>query len=136
MNITSYEKENIINKICEFFKLERPSLIGCSVEENIKELCVARLCKAIGINCSYNYKNDFFSFFSNIMGEALCEKLNFKIHVAGAEFRYVKYDHVNLVEEIKFYLDTKCVEEAFIDAFNFVDKFKYLIPQIKKFSSG
>ena len=134
MEITSYEKENILNRICEFMKFERPCLIGRNVEENIKELCVARLCKAIGINCSYNYKNDFFSFFSNIMGEALCEKLEFKIHIAGAEFRFVRYDHVNLVEEIKFILDTRSVDEAFIDAFNFADKFKYLIPQIKKFS--
>lgn len=136
MNIVSnnLERESVIHKVCVYFNIERPILRSSTTDETIKELCVARLCKAVGLTGIYNYKSDFFEFFSNIMGEALCEKLNLKIHIASDELRLVKYEHINLVQELKNYLDTETVEEAFLDAFNLVDKFKYLIPKIKKFS--
>lgn len=130
------ERENIIKKICTFFNIERPILTSVTTDETIKELCVARLCKSVGLTGTYNYKSEFFEFFSNIMGEALCEKLNINKHIASDELRFVKYEHINLINEFKGYLDTETIEEAFLDAFNLVDKFKYLIPKIKKFSES
>ena len=132
--ISNYEldRERTIKRICEFFKFERPEMKSVTTKEAIKELCVARLCKSIGITGKYNYKSDFFEFFSSIMGEAICEKLSLKTHVACDELRLVKYEHVNLIREIKSYLDNETIEEAFLDAFHLVDKFKYLIPKLKK----
>ena len=126
------DRELTITQICDFFKFERPILVSNTTNETIKELCVARLCKAVGLTGVYNYKSDFFEFFSSIMGEALCEKLKIKTHIAGEELRFVRYNQINLVNELKMYLDTETVEEAFLDAFDLVDKFKYLIPKIKK----
>ena len=60
------------------------------------------------------------------------QKLLIKIHIACDELRFVKYEHVNLVQTFKEYLDNKFLEEAFLDAFNLADKFKYLIPKLKK----
>ena len=133
MNIINYEteRENAINKICDFFGFEKPCLKSSTTNDSIKELCVVRLCKAVGLT-RCNYKSDFFDFFSCAMGEAVCEKLSIKTHVACAELRLCKYDNINLVNRVKFYLDTETVEEAFIDAFILMDKFKYLIPTLKK----
>ncbi len=128
------DKEKVINSVCAFLNVEKPENINESTKEIIKKLCVARLCKAVGITGKYNYKSDFFEFFSCIMGEALCEKLSIRMHIACDEIRLVKYEHINLVGKIKEYLETETVEEAFLDAFELVDKFKYLIPKLKKFS--
>jgi len=66
------------------------------------------------------------------MGEAICEKLNINIHVACEELRLIKYEHINLVAEVKSYLENETTEEAFLDAFELADRFKYLIPKLKK----
>lgn len=124
--------ENTIRKICTFFRFEKPNINSCTRNEIIKELCVARLCKSVGLTGKYNYKSEFFEFFSNIMGEAVCEKLSIKTHIASDELRLVKYEHINLVNEIKSYLDNETVEEAFLDAFELADRYKYLIPDLKK----
>ena len=121
-----------IKQICDFLNLEKPNLNAETTQEAIKELCVARLCKAVGITRSYNYKSDFFNFFGCVMGEAICEILSLKAHVACDELRFVRYERINLIGEIKSYLENETVEEAFIDAFDLVDRFKYLIPKLKK----
>ena len=126
------DKVRIINKMCDFLRFEKPIIYSNTTKEIVKEICVARLCKAIGITGTYNYKSDFFNFFSNIMGEALCEILEIKIHIASDELRLVKYEHINLVEKVKYYLENESVEEAFLDAFELADKFKHLIPKLKK----
>jgi len=126
------DREKIISKICEFFNFERPKMTSVGTNEAIKELCVARLCKSIGLTGKYNYKSEFFDFFSKIMGEALCEKLSIKTHVADAALRLVKYEHVNLISELKYYLDNESLEEAFLDAFALADRYKYLIKKLKK----
>ena len=135
MNIISYTNElNIdaeIEKIYEFFNMNNIKLHGETLQDFIKELCVARLCKAVGLS-NYNYKSDFFNFFANIMGEAVCEKLEIKAHVACDDLRFCKFEHINLIKTVKSYLDKSSVEEAFLDAFELVDKFKYLIPKLKK----
>ena len=129
---TDIDREIIIEQICNFFNIKRPQMYSVGTNEAIKELCVARLCKTIGLTGRYNYKSEFFDFFSKIMGEALCEKLSLKTHVADDELRFVKYEHINLIKELKYYLDTETIEEAFLDAFNLADRYKYLIPQLKK----
>ena len=68
------------------------------------------------------------------MGEAVCEKVSIKVRIASDELRLVKFNHINLVRETKNYLDTESVEEAFLDAFELVDEFKYLIPYLKRSS--
>jgi hypothetical protein len=125
-------REKIIEEICDFLGLDRPIMYSSTTEEAIKELCVARLCKAIGLTGVYNYKSDFFEFFSSIMGEAVCEKLAIKIRIACDELRLFRFERVNLVERVKSFLETESVEEAFLDAFELADKFKYIIPELKK----
>ena len=126
------DKEIIITKVCDFLKQEKPNTVNMSIEEAIRVVCVARLCKAVGITGKYNYKSDYFTFFSSVMGEAVCEKLKINMHLAGDELRLIRYDRVNLVSELKYYLDNETVEEAFLDAFHFIENFKYLIPKLKK----
>ena len=125
-------RDKIIEKVCEFLELQRPLMYSSTTQDAIKELCVARLCKAIGLTGVYNYKSNFFDFFSSVMGEAVCEVLSLKIHVAMDELRLFKYEHVNLVDSVKKFLETRSIEEAFIDAFDLADRFKYLIPKLKK----
>lgn len=126
-------KTQTINKVCDFFRLVNPNLVSINIKDIIKELCVARLCKAIGVP-KYNFKSDFFDFFASIMGEAICEKLLIRVRIASDELRLVKYNGVNLVKETKNFLDTETVEEAFLDTFELVDNFQYLIPYLKKSS--
>ena len=101
--------ENTIRKICTFFRFEKPNINSCTTNEIIKELCVARLCKSVGLTGKYNYKSEFFEFFSNIMGEAVCEKLSIKTHIASDELRFVKYERINLISEIKSKLPFDCL---------------------------
>ena len=126
------QKENILKDICNYLGVKQVDFSGATLKEMIKELCVARLCKAVGITGKYNYKSSFFDFFSSIMGEAVCDKLKLKIHVASDELRLIKYERINLIEKVKLFLENETTEEAFIDAFNLADKFKYLIPKLKK----
>lgn len=130
MNITNeckLDKEQIISKVCKFLKLDSGEISSENVEETIKELCVKKLCKTVGLTGAYNYKSDFFEFFSSIVGEAVCVKLNIKIHIAGDDLRLVKYEKLNLIDEVYSFLEKEDIEEAILDAFNFVDRFKSLI---------
>ena len=132
INMCEIDRERVVEKVCAFLKLKKPTLKSSSTKENVKELCVVKLCNVIGLTGNFNYKSEFFDFFSSIMGEAICEKLSLKIHVANDELRFVKYEHVNLVLTVKEFLDEKIIDEAFLDAFNLVDKFKHLIKKLKK----
>lgn len=128
------EKEQILNKVCQFFRLKKPHIKSHSIVDAIKEVCVLRLCQAIGLTGLINHKSDFFDFFSSMMGEAICEKLDIKLQIACDQLRLVKYEHINLVQECKRYLDGETVEEAFLDAFELAEKFKSIIPELKKTS--
>ncbi|MBR4998278.1 MAG: hypothetical protein IKY10_00205 [Clostridia bacterium] len=128
-------KQQTIKQVCDFFRFEKSNFVSINIKDTIKELCVARLCKAIGVP-KYNFKSDFFDFFASIMGEAVCEKLLLRVRIASDELRLVKYNGVNLVTETKKYLDTETVEEAFLDAFELVDNYQYLIPYLKKSSEN
>lgn len=132
-DIINTRNKNIIEQVRNYLKLNEYNLKSNSVEETLKELSVARLCKSIGIRCEYNYKSEFFEFFSSITAEAICQKFGYSMHVASDDIRLIKYDRVNLVEEVKKCLNNEDVDEAFINAFNFVDNHKHLISYIKKF---
>lgn len=135
MNIIRTFKINeneVIKDVCEFLHYDEQKTFNTTTKEAIKEICVGRLCKAVGITGKYNYKSEFFEFFSCVMGEAICEKLSIKTHIACDEIRLVKYEHINLVSQTREFLDNETIEEAFLDAFDLMDKFKYLIPQLKK----
>lgn len=125
-----------INKICSFFKMDVPTLKEQTLEEIVKQICVIRLCKAIGLSGISNIKSEFFDFYSCIMGEAVCEKLQIKLRIASDELRLVKYNHINLVDKVKSYLNNELVEEAVLDAFELADKYKYVIELLKKSSSN
>lgn len=130
------EQEKLLNESKKFLKLNEYVIHSDELLEQLKELCVARLCKSVGIRCDYNYKSPFFEFFSAITAEALCEKLGFLFHVASDDLRLVKYEGVNLIQGVKKCLEQEDVDEAFIDAFNFVDNHKYLMTYIKKLSAS
>ncbi|MBR6778920.1 MAG: hypothetical protein IKM43_02065 [Clostridia bacterium] len=121
-----YNKEIVFDKVCAYLKIEKPKMYSETIEEGIKELCVARMCKSIGIKCAYNYKSKFFNFFSMVVGEAISQELDLRLSIADAEIRLIRYDKINLVNQIRFFLISSNVDEAFIDAFNFLDKFKFL----------
>ena len=59
----SFKEKNIIDKVCKYLKMQSQELFSSSVEDEIKNLCSAKLCDVIGIRCAYNPKNDFFNFF-------------------------------------------------------------------------
>lgn len=130
-NKTNLKNEEIIEKVRKYLKEDRVLSAGNSVEDSVRELCVARLCKAIGIRCDFNYRTDFFQFFSAIMGEAVSVKLNLKLRIASDVLRLFKHKGVNLVERTLQYLDNPILDEAFIDTFNLVDDYKYLIDELK-----
>jgi hypothetical protein len=62
----------------------------------------------------------------------VCNKLNIKIRIAPDNLRLFRYNKLNLIEEVRNFLDEEDVEEAFIDSFNLVDEYKYLIPLLNK----
>ena len=132
INIYEIEKVDILEKVSSFLKLKQPILKSLTIKENIKELCVMKLCKVIGLSGNYNYQSEFFDFFSGLMGEAICERLSINIRIAPDELRLIKYEHINLVQTFKGFLNNASLEEAFLDAFNLADRFKYLIPKLKK----
>lgn len=128
----SFEEKKIIDRVCEYLHMQSPDLFDTSIEDEIKDLCSAKLCDVIGIRCAYNPKNDFFNFFSTIMGEAVCIKLHLNMNIAPNALRLVRYDGINFVNSTYQLLNSEDVDEAFIDAYNLVDRYKHLIERIKK----
>ena len=131
--IENEEKDKMLERVCTFFHFEHTALAEKDLKATIKELCVVRLLKAIGLTKGiYNHKSEFFNFFATIMGEAVCQKLDINLRIASDELRLVRYNNINFIKEVKAYLDNESQEEAFLDAFNLVDDNKYLIPLLKK----
>ena len=135
-NMDEIERAQIIKNICDFFKMEVPNLDNKSIEDAVKYICVVRLCKAIGLSGVKNIKSDFFDFYSCIIGEAVCEKLNIKLRIASDELRLVKYNQINLIDRAKQCLENDLLEEAIIDTFELADEFKDVMKIIKNPSSN
>ena len=119
--------EEITNKVKKFLEIEGYNFSLKDETEQIKEICVAKLCEVLGISCVVNYKNKMFEIFSSVMAEAIYQKLEIKKHIASDNIRLVKYNGVNFVEKAKEFLDIEDIEEATLDIFNFVDENKNLL---------
>lgn len=130
---TKAEDDEILQAVKDFVKIDYPEIDG-GVEENVRAICVARLCKAIGIRCECNFKNAFFDFFSCIMGEVIVQKLGFRVKIDDYNLKYVKFEDVNLIYTASMFMENPNLDEAFINVYNLADKFKHLIAKIKKFS--
>ena len=127
IEILNDEENKKIKEVCKYLQISKLKFTSNSFCEAIKEVCVAKMCLSIGINCKYNYKSKFFEFASRIAGEAVCKNLDIKMHIAEDCYRLVKYKNVNMVEKVRELLQNEDKDEAFIDIFHFVDSYKYLI---------
>ena len=114
-------------KIKEFLKLNNFLFDEqISLEDNIKKICVKKLCNVVGIKCNCNYKNKFFNYFSSITGQAICELLNIPIVIAEDGFRLIRYNGINFVDKVKELLKNDFLEDAFIDVFQFLEENKFV----------
>ena len=125
--IETNENKKMVQKIKNFltfndFLYEE----NLSVQDNIKKLCVKKLCKVIGIKIECNYKNQFFNYFSDVTGEAICQLLNIPIRIADGKFKFVKYNGINFVEHVKELLKNDFLEDAYIDVFQFLEDNKHI----------
>lgn len=127
--IEPLEEGQMLDKLKDYLHLPDFTFTSETIEDKIKEICVAKLCEVVGIKCGYNFKNEYFNVFAIIVGEAVCEKLNFNLHIANDKLRFVKYEHINFVETVKNFF-CEDVEEAFLDAFNFIDEHKNILLKI------
>lgn len=114
-------------KVKKFLEMEDYNFSRNEESEQIKEICVAKLCDVLGIECAYNYQNKMFQIFSSVMAEAVCQKLKISKHIANDSIRLIKYNGINFVEKAKHFLDMEDVDEATLDIFNFVDENKNLL---------
>ena len=119
-----------IERIKTYLRLGDLDLTGLDALEAIKAMCVARICKSVGIKCKCNSQNKYFNFFAMITGQAVADKFGLRIEIAPASLRLVKYDHKNLVTEVTRFLESEDVDEAFVDSFNMIDNYTYLIDKI------
>lgn len=134
MNIMKNNELNkeVVDNISSFLKLKNYQIQSKTTKMAIQELCVVKLCRVVGLTGYFNYQSEFFSLFSNVMGEAICNHLGIRICIACDELRLIKYERINLIDCVKEFLLNESLEEAFLDAFELMDKFKYIIPQLKK----
>lgn len=133
LTIKEFEIENELEKLqnfCSFVEMEVPTIYD-NVKTAIKQLCVERLCKTIGITCAVNVKNEFFNFFSCIVGQVIVEKLNLNLHIDDFNLKYVKFGNVNLIFSAKMLLENDNLDEAFINIFNLADKYKFVIELLR-----
>ena len=122
----------IVLRVKKFLNLVDYETKNASVEEDLKELCVAKLCDVLGIKCTYNYKSSFFKMFAEVFAQAVCDVLEIKISVADDSYRLFKYNGVNIIEETKKIILNELnsdvlMEEIVLDVFNYLDKFKEMI---------
>lgn len=125
------DQNSIKRKVCDFLNMEPIQMETTSIVAFIKEFVSKKLCEVVGLTGNFNHRTPFFDFFSSIMGEAVCEVLNIKIRIACDELRLVKYSGINLIDKAVEYLNTQSIDEAFLDTFEMVDKFKFLVEKIK-----
>ena len=127
---TNYElakQEFFLQQVKDYLKLKEYKVHSNLIEENIKELCVVKIFNILGIGCGYNYRNEYFDIYSSVLGEAICEKLDIKIHIANENLRFIKYEGVNFIDKSVKFLEKEELEEAVLDIFNFVENNKKLI---------
>ncbi len=124
----NFNEDEVLSKVKKFLHIDFKNRKSIGLDEGIKELVCEKLCRTVGINCDYNYRNAYFNFFSSILGEAVMRKLDMPIVLAEDRFRLFKYDHVNLIDKVYAFLDED-IDDAVLDSFNFLDKYTYLIEE-------
>lgn len=125
-NILTEKEQKHLDVVCGFLGEPTPENFENLIDA-IKQVCVAKLCKVVGIRSNYNYKSRFFDFFSGIVGQAVCDKLNLPVVVAPDKFRFIRYDGINFVKRATELLNNPDIEDAFIDLFNLIDDHKNLM---------
>lgn len=125
-------EERMLIEACEFLKFERNKILSKTLKEGVKELCVGRLCQALGIGCAYNFKNEFFNFFSCIMGEVVSNILGHNLEIDDYKLKYIKIENTNLINSAQKMMENPNLDEAFIDVYNLARRFKHLIFDLKR----
>lgn len=120
------KKDEWLKKIYNFFQLESKNSFGDFVSE-VRQACISRLCMSIGVKDCSQFQSEFFEFFSAILGQAVCDYFKINCAIAGAELRFVRHEGINIVNEVVKLFQTQEVDEAVIDAFEIIDRFKYLV---------
>lgn len=114
-------------KVRAFLKMSGYTFVGGDVGEKIKNMCIAKMCRVIGIDCEQCYNSKLFQIFGGILGEAVCRKLMLSLHVVSEELRYLCFNGINFVEQSVHFLNEFEVDEAVLDIFNFVDEHKSIL---------
>ena len=125
-------EEEILVEICNFLQFERTKILSETLVEAVKELCVARLCEALGVGCAYNFKNEFFNFFSCIMGEAVSTRLGHNLGIDEYNLKFIKVENINLINSAHKMLENPNLDEAFIEVYNLALRFRHLIFELKR----
>ena len=122
--------EKILKKVMHFIDFDMTDFNGDNIIDNIKELCVKKLCSVVGIKCGCNFRNPYFNFFGCVMGQAICNKLSIRLTIAPAGLRLIKYDGINFVSRAEQYLENPDIDESFIDVFDLTDDHKNIIDMV------
>lgn len=123
--------EEVTNALCVFLRLDRPNLRTDTIEERVKEIAVAKLCRLMNIRCTYNYTNDTFYFYSLIVGDVFINKMGYKISIAPAVFKLFKYNGINYIEEVDRLITTLPLNKALLDCFVVLDELKEKFEEFK-----
>lgn len=103
---------------------------GNGTAEKIKNICIAKMCEVIGVDFKLCLNSKLFQIFGSILGEAVCVRLMLDIHVANEKLRCAVLAGVNIVEQTLYYLKHFDVDEAVLDAFNYLDEHKTFLLEI------
>ncbi len=128
-DMETFNYQNVMT-VANYLKIPATTNEGKSAKQQIKEMCVKKLCRVVGVTGKCNCGSVFFDFFSSIMGEALCKKLYLNEPIACDELRLVRYENVNLICEFESYLNSEDVDEAFLDGFFLADKYRHVMEKI------
>ena len=125
-------EEQILTKVCDFLNYERTKILSTTLKEKVKESCVGRLCQALGITCAYNFKNEFFNFFSCIVGEAVSNILGYNLEIDEYKLKYIKVENTNLIHSARQMIENSNLDQGLIDVYNLAKRHKHLILELKR----
>ena len=121
----------LTEKLCRVLRIEEPRYTRVTIKDRIREIVVAKLCEIINIECSYNYENSTFYFFSMYVGESLINKLRYNIRITPKGLGFLNCNGKNLSQEVHKMLDTSTLEDSLLNCFNFLDDYKDEVDRLK-----
>ncbi len=124
------EKESL-EQLCSFLKMDMPELKETDFVGQFREICAAKIFKAIGVRNMYNSKNKFFAFLTLSMGQAISDLLSMGLDIAPDSLRLFRYNKINFVNEMKQIFLTEELDEAMLDVFNLADDNHDMIEEIR-----